>query len=1243
MANLDQCPSSAKDGKPVEQPRSARQVSQASGKTYWRSLDDLVDTSDFREFLEREFPKGASELLSGSRRHFLRFMGASVALAGAASMGCRRPDHKILAYHTKPEEIVPGKPLFYATSRPMQWGGAEGLLVETYEGRPTKLEGNPLHPYNNGVLSVLAQASVLNLYDPSRLPGSIEALAEQQGIENNLTPWDDFLEDAQALQAELDAESGTGLVLFAPKITSPALDLMRERVAERWPQATWISFDPTDRHMNAHLGYTRAFRQTVVPRFNLSKADTIFAIDSDCLGDEADLVMLRGYGANRLREDQGPTAAADSEMSRVYAVESDMTLTGGQADHRLCLREAGVRAIAIAVAKHVIDSVESPRTNDLTNALNQAFDSIDLDALDENAAAFAKHCAEDLIASGNRSAVIAGANQPAAVHALAAAINAALGAIGTTVELRGVPQHISAATDGSLAIFEAMARSGKAKAVITLGVNPIYAAPAGSDLKEAFNAFPTRIHLGELDETGALATHLLPGTHFLEAWSDALHWDGTYTVAQPMIKPLHKGHSDLELLAALLGDEAIDGYNVVRSAFKKAITGNANAPDTEDIEKAWRRTLHDGVRPGSAGSIQPRNLQIGFGFVARSINDINTDDDNALQVNFKPHPFMQDGLFANNGWMQELPHSITKVAWENPLLMSLETAKANGIRTSRTLGSPQYNTVDNAVLTVNGQTKSFPVWISPGLPANTVIAMTGNGREVVGKLGEGIGANAFAVRPRGSRIANCELAPDYDRRATLIANTQDHWSMEGRALVREVDLPAFQKHGDKLYPKYKDGKITFPNMDEKDKKKIVVDSYGKYRDITFAGRFGNEGHTPANRAPYTLDQQHYYTEVVRDERGKVERDKQTGLAKVERDSKGRPIGKKNLYGKRIQQWGMTIDLSKCTGCSACTIACQAENNIPVVGKTEVAKGREMSWIRIDRYFGTAKLDANAGVGETNPDFFIQPVACVHCENAPCEVVCPVNATVHGREGTNNMAYNRCIGTRYCSNNCPYKVRRFNWFDYAVKEYNGSSAERIGIAGEIIDGSPQIASENFIPPRLREKIQEVRTMQYNPHVTVRSRGLMEKCTYCIQRVNAARVESKLEDLPIIPDGYVKTACQAACPTQAITFGDIYDYASNNGKGSKVHQEMSTQRAYGLLAYLNTRPRTLHLMRLRNPNKSLLEAMHEDARVHSWEDPFHGEGHGDSQSGHHSEDHKDDHEGDSHSGIRLPILNNAEVLA
>jgi MoCo/4Fe-4S cofactor protein with predicted Tat translocation signal len=1131
----------------------------------WRSPEEYLNSPDFRDWIEREFPAGASELSRAedngggeTRRDFLKLMGASLALAGAATIpGCRQPDHKIMPYaQNPPEEVIPGKPLYYATSFPRPDGGAEGLLVETHEGRPTKIEGNPLHPYNRGKASIWALSSIMSLYDPDRLKNPIYNNPVKGRV---AASWDEFRLWGEKHFSRFAENGGAGLAFVVSKVASPSRRAACRALRARYPKAVWVDYGALEDRASVEgtrIAFGRAMREVL----NISKETTrvIVSLDRDFLHRERDEIPnARGFARSR------QVLTTRDDMSRLYVVESAFSLTGAQADHRVALAPGRVAAFGVELAKFLLPKLNSPQTGPLIAALS----AVNVPAGEDftpQVRALVEECAKDLLLPENRgkTLIVAGATQPAPVHALVAALNEALG--NTGVGISYMPLEADEASDSHAAIAELAdrLRAGEIDTLVCIGANPLYDAPGDTGFKEAFSRAKTTITLSvELTETAMASTWMLNGATYLESWGDTVASDGTVAPIQPMIAPLYEpAMSDLEFISLLAGGDftaRVDGHEIVRENWRRAVHVSGAA-----FEKVWRRALHDGVLAGSAQSAQKPSTNIAR--VCEALNGLRlmppprTD---ALEVAFLAG-HLHDGRYANIGWLQELPEVGTRVVWDNPVLMSPRTAEALGVapiafarddNMSGVYTKPKYPLARMIVLAIEGRSVGAPAWILPGLPDNTLLCTLGYGREHAGRVGDGVGFNFYTLYAGARAIAGVRAAAGSGEH--MVASTQNHWSMEGRtSIVRAVDLPAWQRHGDEV-------------------QKVVDTFYAnqdKVRELNFAERLGELSHTPPNLSLYTNPY------------NRSEGDPKPDLAQ--------PVE----YTRR-PQWAMTIDQTLCTGCGACTIACQAENNIPVVGKKETAKGREMTWIRVDRYF-TGDLD--------HPDEMLhQPVACVQCENAPCEVVCPVNATVHGPEGLNYMTYNRCIGTRYCANNCPYKVRRFNFFDYGVTKFNGDYyfKEIIDDVGGRVPGQEGITGSraynkinpNLIPPRLRQKLDQISRMQKNPDVTVRSRGVMEKCTYCIQRINAGRIEAKLAGLSEIPDGMVQTACQQACPSDAIVFGDMLD------PSSRVHALRVNARSYALLGYLNTRPRTSHMVRVRNPNPALCTP----ERRASWENPFH----------------------------------------
>jgi molybdopterin-containing oxidoreductase family iron-sulfur binding subunit len=1010
------------------------------GRTYWRSLEALAETPEFSEFLHREFPQNASEWLDPvGRRNFLKLMGASLALAGVSAC-TRQPAEAIVPYVRQPEELVPGKPLFYATAMPMNGAGV-GLLVESHEGRPTKIEGNPEHPSSRGATDLFAQAAILGLYDPDRSQ-TLTNLGE-------IRPFSAFASAAQAIVSKQQPNKGSGVRILSETIASPTLAAQIGEVLMRFPQAKWVQWDPAGRH-NAREGSRLAFGEYVDPQYALEKATVVLSLDADFLCPGASGIRNARAFASRRRADANLARA-----SRLYAIECTPTITGTKADHRLPLRPSQVDAFARAVAAQL--GVAGATAAQLPEA----------------ATAWIGPLVADLQANRGESLVIAGDGQPPVVHALAHAMNAALGNVGSTVVYT---QAAEAQPMNQLAGLQELVgemNAGTVELLLILGGNPVYTAPVDLNFVAALDEVPFRAHLSLYeDETSALCHWHIPETHFLETWSDVRADDGTASIIQPLIAPLYNGKSAHEVISALGESGERSAYELVRAYWSKvtglslqvptpapapaAPTGAAQAgapapearpiapaprPPLSPFDREWRRWLHDGVIPNTAFAPRTATVQASLAATGDAAAT-GTPVASGLEVVFRPDPTIYDGRFANNAWLQETPKPLTKLTWDNAALVSLATAA----RLSLVSG-------DVVELRQGGRSIRTPVWLMPGQPADTITLHLGYGRTRAGRAGTGAGFDVNPLRTSAAldMLAGVELVKTGDRYP--LASTQDHWSLEGRNLVRVATLAEFDED-----PEFA-AKLELQPM----------------TGLTMYGDFEYEGYA----------------------------------------------------------WGMAIDQNVCTGCNACVVACQAENNVPVVGKAQVLNGREMHWLRVDRYY--------SGDFE-NPDTYHQPMPCQQCEKAPCEVVCPVSATVHSSEGLNDMVYNRCVGTRYCSNNCPYKVRRFNFLLY----------------------------QDWNTPTL--------WLQRNPDVTVRSRGVMEKCTYCVQRINHARVAAKLEDRSI-RDGEVLSACQSACPTEAIVFGNL------NDPDSRVARLKASPLNYTLLAELNTRPRTSYLAIVRNPNVGL----------------------------------------------------------
>jgi MoCo/4Fe-4S cofactor protein with predicted Tat translocation signal len=990
--------------------------------TYWRSLSQLEDSPEFREFVEREFQDGASEMKDPvSRRSFMKLMTASAGLAGYAA--CRRPVEKILPYTKQPEDLVVGRPQMYATVINVA-REAIGALVETHEGRPTKVEGNPQHPASKGKTDAFMQAAVLGLYDPDRISSPFKKDAAAKWSE-----WDAF---ASSHFAAFAAKKGAGLAFLSEPINSPSLLRLRAEAQKALPEAKWFTWSALN-HDNEKLGTKQAFGKPMHAQHSAAKADVIVALDADVLGTEANSVVFANAFATRRQPD-------GQKMSRLYAVEANYSVTGAAADHRLRVKASEVHTFARAlVAELAKQGLALPAGVDAAFASNAQGAKAD--------AKFVSAVASDLIAAKGASIVAAGRAQPPELHALAAVLNSALGNVGNTVVY--VAADETTETEQIKALADAAGKK-QIETLVNLGVNLAYDAPADLKLADKLKSVATTVYLSQYqDETSALSSWTLPRAHVFETWGDAVAFDGTLSIQQPLVLPLFGGRSELELAAQTLGLPVTKGYELVRETLKTGFLGT-------DFEKAWRRALHAGVVEGSA-----RPAAAGPTFVATATDATKAQAAKGdWELVFLPSASSWDGRFGNNPWLQELPDPMTKLTWDNAALISPANATKLGVKAE-----------DKVKITTRAGSLEVVVWVQPGLADDTVALAVGYGRTGELSVAKGVGFNSFVLRSSDAQGFETGVKVEKAAGTYQLANTQDHHFMapptimgavqKPRPVVREATLTDYKKD-----PHFADKQVSHPPL-------------------------------------VSLFTEHKYE----------------GYA-----------------------WAMSIDLSTCTGCNVCTIACQAENNIPVVGKDQVRRGREMHWIRLDRYFANPTIADAKEIDVANPRVVHQPVACHHCENAPCEQVCPVTATPHGPEGLNDMQYSRCIGTRYCANNCPYKVRRFNFL-----AFHGNDPE-------------------------------IRAMQHNPDVTVRMRGVMEKCSYCVQRINEGKIAAKLQNRRV-KDGEIQVACAQACPSDAIVFGDL------NDKESRIAKARKEARRYDLLAELNVKPRTTYLARVRNPNPQL----------------------------------------------------------
>lgn len=1069
-----------------------------SGKEYWRSVEEYVDSPEFAEYVKYEHPEQADTWDNSlSRRNFVKVMGASLALAGLS--GCViQPTEKIVPYVRQPEEIIPGKPLFFATS--MSVGGVGvGLLGKSNEGRPTKIEGNPSHPGSLGGTDILAQASLLGLYDPDR--------SQEITFRGNPKNWEEFMKAMRTAVEENSKDGGAGLRFLTETVTSPTLIAQFKQLQTEMPKAKWVQYEPVNKD-NVFVGAKMAFDSPVQTVYKFDQADRVLSLDADIFSG-FNVRYTKDFAKKRTFNEE------KKEINRLYSVETTMTLTGAKADHRLAVKPSQMIEIAKAIAMKLGVAGASSTVQ-----------------FEEKVTKWIDVMAKDLLAHAGKTIVIAGDNQSPMVHALAHAMNDKLGSNGKTLEYVEPFQPFAETTQAEqLKQLIAEIDGGQVKMLVILSGNPVYNTPADLKLnEERMNKIALRVHLGQhFDETAQYCHWHVAEKHFLETWSDTRAYNGAVSLVQPLVQPLYGGKSIHEVVQIFF-KENFDkkDYDIVKEFWQKQslnMTEKAVAATTENKEEAktethsetktegethsepktevavttptpgatpktsptvlpaatpktttttaksfednWRKIVHDGLVPNSAAAT--KSVSVNSGFMSQPIQQPAKSGN--LEISILPDPSVYDGRFTNNGWLQELPNPLTKITWENVALVSPKTAKALGLNqggedddfTGGTQGSTFINTKGGnqfsdlvKVKYQGGEISApVPVWITPGQPDDTVTIFMGYGRTRAGKVGNGLGYNAFDVqRSDAMNFGTGELSKTNE--TTQVASTQIHFNIEGRDILRVWDLEEFEKNPD------------------------VAHQHDEY--------------------PKTM----YNPELY-----------------------------KPLYDAN-HRWAMTIDLNNCVGCNACVLACQSENNTPVVGKEQISRSREMHWMRVDSYYSGTVEDPHG------PHF--QPLLCQQCEQAPCEVVCPVAATVHSAEGLNDMVYNRCIGTRYCSNNCPYKVRRFNFLLY--QDWN----------------TPQYK------------------LMRNPEVSVRSRGVMEKCTYCTQRIASARIEAE-KDGRKVRDGEVVTACQSVCPADAIVFGDLNDKESRVSKLKKDH------RNYNLLNELNTQPRTTYLASLKNQNKEM----------------------------------------------------------
>ncbi len=1119
-------------------------------------------------------------------------MSASLALAGLN--GCyKHPPETIVPYVQAPEYMVPGKPMYFATAMPFNGYGV-GLLVESHQFRPTKVEGNPKHPSSLGAANAYAQASILDLYDPDR-----SQLVREGGQAG--TKFSGFITGLEQFLTQNKGPGSVRLRILTDVITSPTFaDQITGTILKLFPQAVWHQYQPVNDD-GAIEGTRLAFGKPAMAVYRFDRAQRVVSLDSNFLLDEPGSVRYaRDFvNARRVRPEPGaghgnlaaaaphadaptptpptrrppptatphpttspatapatgPTTAAAAAgtqphghgggggalhrevlgakpikyaddaktdasflMNRLYVVESTASITGAMADHRQGLRARDVELFARALARELgvaaaAGGADAPMPKNFPDA-----------------AKWAAEIAKDLksVPAGS-TIIVPGRNQTPAVHALAHAMNVLLGNAGQTVVYTDRAEAQPALSGESIRELTDALRGNEVDALLILGGNPAYNAPGDLDFAAALQEFAAQgngrakftAHLSDYyDETSFRCLWHVPRSHYLETWGDVRAHDGTVSIIQPLIGAIYATQSEIDVLSAV-GSAALAAADALKAPVpddvRKRVLANTSSYETvraywrgqpvaqgQNFEGFWQASLHDGLIKGT--ELKPITPAVAGNL---SLPASPAGEDVGEEIVFRPDPTIFDGRYANNGWLQELPKPLSKLTWDNAAFLSFATAKRLGLK----LDNPHEPQMISLKYAGRPEIRAA-AWVQFGQPDDSVTVFLGYGRERAGRVGgengEVRGFNAYklmaADRPNfGSGLQVTVLDERYP-----LACTQDHQVIEDRReLVKTQDLLAYMPGAD--------GEDTASGVHAGPENKSEEGEAAE----------GERGHGTVHLSLYP------------------EYDYSRGHA-----------------------WGMVIDTSACIGCNACVVACQAENNIPVVGKAEVGRSREMHWLRIDTYYGPKRADVEQSLD--NPDVYFQPMLCQHCEQAPCEVVCPVAATSHSTEGINEMTYNRCVGTRYCSNNCPYKVRRFNFLQY----------------------------QDTTTPSLK--------LMRNPNVTVRNRGVMEKCTYCVQRVNRTRIEEKkmtvnLDEAIARKDeksartyaseldalfADLQTACQQSCPTEAIVFGDINRYDAQ-GRPSEVARlrALPADVHFGVLTELNTRPRTTYLAKFRNPNPAL----------------------------------------------------------
>ncbi len=1049
-------------------------------KKYWKGIEELQETPEFLNLKQNEFSEelpvdkflGDDNLVNTNtnRRDFLKVLGFSVTAASLAA--CEAPVRKAIPYLNKPEEITPGVANYYASS---YWDGQDfaSVVIKTREARPIKVDGNELCSITNGSSTARMQASVLSLYDSNRLrkPQMNGKPAEWIALDNEV-------------KTKLAAIAGRGgnIRILTSTIISPSLKAAVAEFTTKYPTTQVVSYDAVSQKAiaDAHLV---THGSAMIPTYNFDKADFVLGIGCDFLSNWlSPIEYSRQYASKRKVNKE------KKEMSRHIQIESLLSLTGSNADRRISLKPSQLGLAAISIYNKLTGSSLSTKSTDKDNAISEV--------------------AKELASFKGRALVVCGVNDPA-IQQVVNGINAYLGAYGSTINT-SIVDFTRQGNDAAVSNLVSEMNAGKVDALIIHGTNPVYSLPNGEAFKSALSKVDLSISLSDVaDETASSCKIVAPNSHYLESWTDANPRTGHFTLGQPVINPLGSTREALESLLNWSGNPS-NAHDFIAKNWEATMYPTSG--EMGGFSNFWNKTLNTGLLTKNSSSdslvaeLSDKTVAtdakiIPVAVESKPVSDLSAaastlvasaSSANGFEVVIYEKTGIGWGAQANNPWLQELPDPVTKVTWDNYVLMNPDEMKDKGFNIL--MGQEQLS--DVVEISVAGKKISLPTVAQPGLPKGVIAIAVGYGRTAAGKTANGIGANAFSIIGNASGYFQYNVSGASISASTAkysIAATQTHHTMMGRQIVKETTLEEYKKDS----------------------------------------RAGNEELLLA-----------------------------TNLKNVGKDGKATPqeLDLWQNFEYKNHFWNMAIDLNSCIGCGSCVVSCTAENNVPVVGKDEVRRSREMHWMRIDRYFTSSMNEDVAekeGVGaidkflkmevpatDDSLEVVFQPVMCQHCNQAPCETVCPVLATTHSLEGLNQMTYNRCIGTRYCANNCPYKVRRFNWFRYNENE--------------VFDFN---------------MYDDMGKMVLNPDVTVRSRGVMEKCSMCVQRIQAGKLTAKKKsERPV--DGSIKTACQQACPTHAITFGDF------NDENSAVRKAWNDERKYQLLEEVGTQPSVYYLTKIRN---------------------------------------------------------------